>query len=95
MKRTFCDGCGSRIKSGTEIKSSKNLVVDIGDYQVSVSVSKENNLIDLCQKCLCEVVSFCLLETDPFASRKEDATIEAMLDARRIAEKRHCYSPPA
>ncbi len=88
MKRTFCDGCGSRMEIGAEIKSNKNLVVHIGDYQVSVSVSKENNLIDLCQKCLCEVVSYCLLETDPFASRTEDVTIEAMLDARRIAEKR-------
>lgn len=98
MKSTFCDGCGSKIESDAENKrysGSRNLHVHIGDYQVSISVSKENYIIDLCQKCLVEVVSFCILETDPYVSRTEDATIEAMLNARRIAEKRHRYSPLA
>lgn len=86
MKRTFCDGCGSMIAYQAENQGGRNLHVHIGDYQVSLSVCKENMLIDLCQKCLIEVGSFCLLEIDPFVTRTEDTAIEEILSKRRSGE---------
>lgn len=88
MKRTFCDGCGSIMEDGRENQGSRNLHVDIGDYQVSLSVCKKNMLLDLCRTCLIEVMSYCILENDPFVSKKEDTAIEEILSQRRSAEKR-------